>query len=304
MNLSSVISQLIALFLMMFVGYVSARAGLITPETRQKLSNLTISTITPLIIISSVIESGSAPSALLEAVITAVFFYILMVALSALIMRIVPVPKAERGFDELMLLFTNVGFMGIPVVDSIYGSEGVAKLAMFVLVFNVLFFSYGIFLVSGKDGFNPRQLINPCIIAAILALFFGLTGLRLPAPVETTLSRIGNMNTPMAMMVIGASIAHSDIRQALRNPRLYRVCLLRMFVMPTVMLASIYLLPIDGMLAGICVLLAAMPIAANCGMFSDIYTPDDMTASQSVVISTLLSAITLPIFASLIMRLF
>lgn len=304
MNLSSVISQLVSLFLMMFVGYISARAGLIDPKTRQRLSTLTISSITPLTIISSVVESGSSPSSLLAALLTAIFFYIMMIALAALIVRIIPSSKAERGFDELMLLFTNVAFMGIPVIDSIYGAEGVAQLSMFVLVFNALFFSYGVFLVSGKDSFRPRQLVNPCIIAAIIALFLGLTGLRLPTPVETTLNRVGGMNTPMAMMVIGSSVAHSDIRQALRNRRLHRICLLRMFVMPAIMLALIYLLPINGTLAGICVLLAAMPIAANCGIFSDIYTPEDMTASQSVVISTFLSGITLPIFAALVLRLF
>lgn len=304
MNLSSVVSQLVSLFLMMLVGYISARAGLIDPKTRQRLSTLTISSITPLTIISSVIESGSSPSSLLAALLTAIFFYILMIALAALIVRIVPSSKGERGFDELMLLFTNVAFMGIPVIDSVYGTEGVAQLSMFVLVFNALFFSYGVFLVSGKDSFRPRQLVNPCIIAAIIALFLGLTGLRLPAPVETTLNRVGGMNTPMAMMVIGSSVAHSDIRQALRNRRLHRICLLRMFVMPAIMLALIIFLPINGILAGICVLLAAMPIAANCGIFSDIYTPDDMTASQSVVISTFLSGVTLPIFAALVLRLF
>ena len=98
---------------------------------------------------------------------------------------------------------------------------------------------------------------------ALIALLFGLTGWRLPSPVESALSSIGSINTPMAMMVIGSSLAHSDIRAAFSTPRLYRVSLLRLIVMPLVFIGLALVVPINRMLAGICVIVAAMPIA--CG---------------------------------------
>lgn len=298
MNLSAVISQLAALFLMILAGYISARADLISPQFRQKLSSLALNTAALCIILSSVLESESGSADMAAAVGVGVFFFALMIALAALLVRVCRVPRAQRGLDQLMLVFTNVGFMGIPVVQSIYGPTGVALLSMFILIFNLCFFSYGVLLISGGLSLNPRALLNTCIVAALLALLFGLTGWHLPAPVETALSAIGAMNTPLAMMIIGASIAHSDLRAAFSSPRLYLVSLLRMAVMPLCILGIVAVLPIPRMLAGICVALAAMPVAGNCAMISDLYTPEDMTASQAVMLTTLLSAVTLPLICA------
>ena len=298
MNLSAVISQLAALFLMILAGYISARADLISPQFRQKLSSLALNTAAPCIILSSVLESESSSADMTAAVGIGAFFFALMIALAALLVRVCRVPRAQRGLDQLMLVFTNVGFMGIPVVQSIYGPTGVALLSMFILIFNLCFFSYGVLLISGGLSLNPRALLNTCIVAALLALLFGLTGWHLPAPVETALAAIGAMNTPLAMMIIGASIAHSDLRAAFSSPRLYLVSLLRMAVMPLCILGIVAVLPIPRMLAGICVALAAMPVAGNCAMISDLYTPEDMTASQAVMLTTLLSAVTLPLICA------
>lgn len=300
MNLSGVMTQLVSLFLMMLTGFVAARAGVITPEFRKRLSTLTLNTAAPCIILSSVLESEGIPVSMVTVLLVAVFFYAVMIALSMLLTRLSRAPKAQRPLDQLMLVFTNVGFMGIPVVDALYGPAGVAMVAMFILLFNLLFFSYGVLLISGGGKLGLRALCNACIFAALGALVLSLTGWHLPAPIETTLSAIGAMNTPLAMMIIGASLAHSDIRAALTNPRLYRISVLRMFVMPLVVLLVMRFLPIDPMLAGVAVAMAAMPVAGNCGMISDIYLPNDMTASHAVIVSTLLSAVSLPVICAAI----
>ena len=300
MNLLAVISQLISLFLMMLMGFVVARAGIVTPDFRKRLSAFTLSTAAPCVIISSVLSSESNPLKMIGAVGMAVFFFVIMIVFAAIVVRVLRIRREERGLDQLMLVFTNVGFMGIPVVQSIYGSEGVALLSMFILIFNLFFFSYGVLLITSSVKFNWRSLLNACIIAALIGLFFGVTGWHLPAPIESTLASVGSMNTPLAMMVIGASMAHSDIRKALTNKRMYRVCLLSMFLMPVLLLGVVMFMPVDPMLAGISVLLAAMPIAGNCGMLSDRYTPHDMTASHCVMVSTLMSAVSLPVICALI----
>lgn len=300
MNLLAVISQLVSLFLMMLIGFIVARAGIVTPDFRKRLSTFTLNTAAPCIIISSVLESDSNPMKMIGAAGMGVYFFVIMIVFSAIIVRMLRTPQKERGLDQLMLIFTNVGFMGIPVVQSIYGPNGVALLSMFILIFNLFFFSYGVLLISSSAKFNWRSLLNACIIAALIGLFFGVTGWHLPAPVESTLASVGAMNTPLAMMVIGASMAHSDIRKALTNPRMYKICFLSMFLMPVLVLAAVMFMPVDPMLAGICVLLAAMPIAGNCAMLSDIHTPHDMTASHCVMVSTLMSAVSLPLVCAMI----
>lgn len=300
MNLSGMIHQLISLFLMMLTGYIVGRTSVVTPDFRKKLSTFTLNTASPCVILSSVLQSENAGSAMLGAVGMAVLFYALMIAFAFSIVRLTRSPKGQRGLDSLMLIFTNIGFMGIPVVQSVYGTTGVAMVSMFILVFNLLFFSFGVLLISSSAKLNWRSLLNACIFAALLGLVFALTGWRLPAPVEDTLSTIGSMNTPLAMIVIGASLAHSNIRSALTSRRMYRICFLSMAVMPLLILAVVRLMPVDPMLAGVCVILAAMPIAGNCAMLSDIYTPDDMTASQCVLVSTLVSGVSLPLICMLI----
>lgn len=303
MNLSGVISQLISLFLMMLAGYIVARAGIVTPEFRQRLSAFTLNTAAPCIIVSAVLQSESTPGDMIRATGVSFIFFLLMIALAALLVRLVRTPKPQHGLDQLMLIFTNVGFMGIPVIQSLYGPEGVALLSMFILMFNLFFFSYGILLISGGLKLNLRALCNACIFAALLGLFFGVTGLRLPAPIESTLAAIGGMNTPLAMMIIGASLAHSDVHAALTNLRLYRVCALRMIVMPLLVFGIMRLMPIHPMLIGISTVLAAMPVAGNCSMASDLYTPEDMTASHAVILSTLMSGATLPLICAMIIAL-
>ncbi|MBR5301359.1 MAG: AEC family transporter [Clostridia bacterium] len=300
MNLLAVVQQLISLFLMMLIGFITARAGILTPDFRKRLSTFTLNTAGPCIIISSVLESESNPMKMIGAAGMAVFFFVIMCIFAAIIVRVLRTKADEAGLDQLMLIFTNVGFMGIPVVQSIYGPSGVALLSMFILIFNLFFFSYGVLLISSSAKFNWKSLLNACIIAALVGLLFGVTGWHLPAPVESTLASVGAMNTPLAMIIIGASMAHSNVRKALTNPRMYRICLLSMFLMPALVLAVVMFMPIDPMLAGISVLLAAMPIAGNCGMLSDRYTPHDMTASHCVMVSTLISAVSLPLVCAMI----
>ena len=281
MAVSGIIFQMITLFIMMFAGYVSARAGLISPSFRRGLSSLVLSTAFPCCIVSSVLQSGGAPGSMLVALGVSVAFFALMIALAAVLVRIVPTPKEERNLDQLLLVFTNLAFMGIPIIQALYGVEGVAMLSMFLLVFNFLVFTYGVMLLDGSDDINLRQLVNPGVVSALIALFFGLTGWRLPDPVESALASIGSINTPMAMMIIGASLAHSDIRAAFTNPLVF--------------IGLALIMPINRMLAGLCVIVAAMPIAGNCSMLSDIYTPEDMTASHATIVSTLISGVTLPL---------
>ena len=295
MNLSGVMTQLIALFMMMFIGFVTAKAGLITPEFRRKLSALALATAAPCTILGSAISGNIAGGEMLIVLGVACLCYAALVVLAALLVHLARVKPEEKKLDQLMLIFTNVGFMGIPVVESLYGATGVAMVSMFILCFNVMFYSYGVMLICGSVKFDVKVLKNPCIFAALGALFFALTGFSLPAPIVVTLNSVGAMNTPLAMLIIGASLCHSDLRAALTNPRLYRVSMMRMIIVPACILALVKLLPVSPMLAGVTVIMAAMPVAGNCALLSDLYTPEDMTASHGVIISTLMSALTLPL---------
>jgi hypothetical protein len=124
-----------------------------------------------------------------------------MVIIAAVLVRIVRTKKADRGWDQLMLVFTNVGFMGIPVIQSIYGNDGVARLSMFILMFNLFFFSYGIVLIASGEKINFKAMINPCIIGALCGLFCGTTGFHFPGVIEDTESAVRVSAFPFELSV-------------------------------------------------------------------------------------------------------
>lgn len=150
MAIANVLSQMVSLFLMMFVGFLAAKVGLIEPDFRRKLSSLVLNTACPCIIVSSVLKSGGAPSAMVATLGISVVFYAVMIVLAFLLVHIVPTPPSERHLDQLMLVCTNLIFMGIPIIQSFYGAEGVSLLSMFILLFNFLVFTYGVMMVGGQ----------------------------------------------------------------------------------------------------------------------------------------------------------
>lgn len=299
MAVSGIIFQMITLFIMMFAGYLAARAGLISPSFRRGLSSLVLSTAFPCCIVSSVLQSGGRARRhgrrpgrkrrVLRADDCA--------GRRARVHRAHAQTGAQSGPADGSCLPTSRSWAFRSFRRST-GAQGVAMLSMFLLVFNFLVFTYGVMLVSGNGSINLRQLVNPGVVSALIALLFGLTGWRLPSPVESALSSIGSINTPMAMMVIGSSLAHSDIRAAFSNPRLVS----REPAAPDRHAAGLYRPRArrsdQPHACGICVIVAAMPIAGNCSMLSDIYTPEDMTASHATIVSTLLSGVTLPLLVA------
>ena len=160
MAIMNVLSQMISLFMMMFVGFLAAKVGLIEPDFRRKLSSLVLNTACPCIIVSSVLKSGGAPSAMVATLGMSIVFYAVMIVLAFLLVHIVPTPPAERRLDQLMFVCTNLIFMGIPIIQSFYGAEGVSLLSMFILLFNFLVFTYGVVMVGGSD-IKLKQLCNP-----------------------------------------------------------------------------------------------------------------------------------------------
>ncbi len=127
MAIMNVLSQMISLFMMMFVGFLAAKVELIEPDFRRKLSSLVLNTACPCIIVSSVLKSGGAPSAMVATLGVSVVFYAVMIVFAFLLVHIVPTPPAERRLDQLMLVCTNLIFMGIPIIQSFYGAEGVSR---------------------------------------------------------------------------------------------------------------------------------------------------------------------------------
>lgn len=309
MDTQVVINTMIELFLVLLLGYGIAKLGMIDPETNKKLSALVVNVSMPALIVASVadnIGNGSLREVLAYLIYGAVFYGI-MLLLAWLLTLLMGTPKNQRGTYQFMLIFSNCSFMGYPVMESIFGTEAIFLSSIFNIPFNLLAFSYGIMLIS-KDGeeaaqFDVKKLLNPGIIASLLALIIFALRLELPQVFRQTLSTVGSLTTPLSMLVLGASLAVVPIRDVFREIRVYPMTLIRLLILPLITYFLMQLVTDNVMLIGIGTMTAAMPVASMSVMLSNQYKGNTKLASIGVFISTLCSVVTIPVVAELFARL-
>ncbi|HHT17708.1 MAG TPA: AEC family transporter [Papillibacter sp.] len=299
MNISSVFSQMAVLFLVLIVGFITGKLRVLPDGADKILSKLVIHVAMPFTILNSVLSVDLSMSRR----DAAVFFA--LVSLSYLIFFLVAVPLAcllraplkDRGLYICLLVFSNVGFMGFPVVESLFGAETAFYVTLYNIPFNLLLFSVGILLVSGdRSQIRPRQIfLSTTLIASFLAIIVFVFNISLPAVLTKTVSLIGQVTTPCAMLIIGITLSQMSVKSVFTEKRLYPLIFVRLILIPGVVALISRLFTADTQMLGILTVLAAMPTGTAVVMFSLEYGGNDKLASKGVFLSTLLSMVTIPI---------
>jgi len=225
------------------------------------------------------------------------------------IIKIFKLESATRDVFQFMVVFSNVAFMGLPVINAVYGTEGVFYTTLYNLPFNILIWTFGVMVLSrsnkesiGGDGKGVafKVLLNPGIIAVGIGFLMFLTSTRLPGPIHETLVLLGSLTTPLSMFFIGTILADMDIKDIFTNKNVFIGASFRLVIVPLIVLVFLKALKFEGIILGIPVIITAMPVAANCSIMAAKYGSDYKFASQSVFISTMLSLITIPWIISLL----
>lgn len=301
-SLLVVAGQVVTLFLLMGIGFTLVKLGKLHTDGVGQMSFLVLYVVTPCLIITS-FETERTDD--LTVKLTQFFVaYGLLFLLNILISRRCFSHQAERtrGPLRFALVYGNNGYMGLPLLLSILGPEALLYGVISAVVFNLLMFSHGIKTMGGS--ITPRQvLINPATIGFAVGLPLFLFGWRLPETVSSAMGFAANLNTPLAMIVIGAQMARADLRASFTNLRLYAVTAFRLVLSPLIALLALYPLHLDPMLYCACVIMSAVPVAGATGMFAQRFEKDTATAAQLVTLSTLLSVLSLPVFAVAAQRL-
>jgi len=247
------------------------------------------------------------------------FYFLLMSLLTFLIAFSISIPiirllggdKANRGLLNFMAVFSNCGFMGFPVITSIFDPPAVYYVALFNIPFNILVFSIGIYMISSKkapsdgtgasSGFDPKLLINPTLIVALLAIPIALTGIRPPMIITDVLKITGNMTAPGGMLVIGATLAYVPFKSIVSEWRIFPVTLLKLIVIPVLTWLILKQIITNDLLLGILVVISGMPTAAMASMLAIEYGGNEKAASAGVFLTTLLCGITVPLIVYLLL---
>ena len=292
----AVVGKVAVISVLILVGYLVTRRRMLTERGASEVTTLLIKLVTPCVIINSFLGSADRLGAyeLLMAVALPVLWMGIALGLSLLCFRKEPEERQEvLRFDTQ---FSNTGFMGIPLVQGIVGDTGVIYASFGVVVFNILCWTYGYSMMSGGAKMNLKTLLlNPGVIGLAFGLPIYFLGLQLPAVVSEPLGLLADLNTPLAMLVIGTYIAGADLHSFMSDMAVYRVSFLRLIAAPLIYLGLLLVIQPGETLFVSTMVQAATPVAANTVLFAVQYKRDSELASKLVAVSTVLSIITIPV---------
>ena len=201
-----------------------------------------------------------------------------------------------------MLLFGNTGFIGIPVIKALYGTEALFYAAIVEVINDVLLFTVGIMLIQISAGaklrMDPKQLLTPGLIGIFIGLALFILNIQLPEALAKPIAMVGDATTPLTMFAIGGQLAALTVKDIVGDLKVYGVIFLRLMVIPMIALVLVKLFAGDfSLLEKVIVISFAMPAAAVSAIFSQKYKGEEAFATKSVLMTTVCSIITIPIFA-------
>ena len=304
MDFQVIATTMCSLFIIVIAGYFSHRRGIINEEFERKLSGFVIKVTCPALLISSTMgdkmpDREHIPLLLLVSLLT----YVILIPLAYVQPVLMRVKRDLRGMYSFMLTYSNVGFIGYPVVASIFGSDAVFY-ACILNVFNTItVFIWGVMFISGenlKDGFRFRLFVSPAMIATYISVIIVVLNLHTPTAIAMPLSILGNMTVPSSLIVIGAALAEIPTRKMVGTPHIFIMCFLKLLVLPLLVYYAMILIGVDTRISSINMILIAMPVASFGTMFCMQMGKDETTMSQGTFWTTLLSVVSIPLLAMLI----
>ena len=297
--LELIFNQLLKMLFIMILAFICYKIKLVDQEGNRTCSNLLLLVINPCLIITvyQTDYDTRLVRGLLVSFIYAIISHVIAIALAHFL-----VPEKNNPdycIDRFASIYSNCGFIGIPLVRSVLGNEGVFYLTAYMAIFNLLTWTHGLGLLQGK--FSLRQmkegLTAPIFIATTVAVILFFLQIRLPSPLLDSMNYVADMNTPLAMMIAGFSVAQADLKKILTTLRIYWVCLLKLFAVPLATLIFLYFAKVDYAITYTILIAAACPTATTTTLMAIRFNKNYTYASEIFSLSTILSMVTIPIVA-------
>ncbi len=293
-----IITQILKMLLLMLIGCLCYRLKLVDQAGNKTLANLLLLVVNPLVAIMA-LQADYSPHLVKGLLLT--FLLAFATHLGAAILSTILIRRTgneEYSIERFASMYSNCGFIGIPLVQSILGNEGVLYLTAYMTVFNIFSWTHGISLMTGKTSLKDlkKGLLSPMIIACTIGLVLFFLQIRLPEILSDTLSYVSSMNTPLAMMIAGISVAQTDLTAMLKNKKLYLVSAFKLLLMPAIVLAVLSVLRVDSTVACTVLVASACPAAATGTAFALRFQKNYKYSSELYAFTTLCSLITIPLF--------
>lgn len=291
-----VATQVLILFLWIAVGVLTRRLRLLGEDGIRQITNLLLIIVMPAVMINAFQIPFQASLITELAIVAAVAFFTHI--LGAVIARLVyrRQPDDRRSVLSYNVIFANCSFMSLPLLQALLGDIGIFYGSVFIAVFNIFQWTYGVILMRPSRGKLELRhaFVNPGTVSLLVALLFFVTGLKLPMVPATVVAGIAGMNSPLAMIVTGAQFGLSAGR-AWRDRGVVLAAALRLLVIPAAAIALMVLLDLPRVLAVACLIPSGAPTGVSSTLFANRYHRDVRLSNQSVLLTTLLSILTVPL---------
>ena len=290
-----ILRQIVIMFIILLIGLGCSMKGLITKDGNKQLSKVALYIVNPLLIFMSYQKEYSKHllHGLLWSFLLSGITFAVMIVLSNLF---ISKKREEYSLERFSAVYSNCGFIGIPLIRGIYGDEGVLYLTAFITLFNVLVWTHGYMTMSESRDMKSfvKAATSPSVIAVFIGLFFYLAQIRLPDMLNTSLQYVSDMNTPLAMLIAGSAAAQTNVLKALKNEGLYIVSGCKLVVLPLIAFAAVYFIPAPHMVKMVVLIASACPVATTGTMFAIQFDKNPERCSEFFAVTTLLSGLTLP----------
>lgn len=320
MSISVVLQQMVIIFILIGIGMVLFRRRLLSEESSKQISGLIINVTNPALLICSALDDGPKASlrdlGIALAAYAAVF--VILIAVGFLLPFLLRVPKNLHYAYQMLTVFGNVGFIGIPLASAVLGSESLIFVSIFNLLFNLLIYTLGISLLQravreqtqegtaasakqANETLPPasssrlQKLVNAGTISAAVTILFYLGNFRVPVIISSALSYTGRATTLLSMLVLGVSVAQLAPKEIFSHPKLYLFTLLRQILVPIGCILLMRGLIDNKLILNTMLLMAAVPAANMPLMLAKQMDMETDSISQGIILTTVLSLITVPV---------
>ena len=299
--------QMVIMFLFIVTGFFCGKKNIISESVSKSFSWIILNLANPALILNAAIQNCTTVklSSLGYVFVLSLILYLSLIILGEIIPRLMKIQKADRGIFRLMIVFSNIAFMGFPILNTTFGSKAVLYASVFQFPFNLLIYTYGIKVMDSENGeFRISKMLNSGIIACSLSLLIYLVKFRCPFILSQSLIYMGNMAMPLSMLVIGTSLLSFNMRNLFMDPILLVFSFLKLIVIPSAVLLLAKHILDDSLIFGVLLVMISTPVASMCPLMAQQYGGNHSLASKGVAVTTLLSVLTMPlinwIFTSLL----
>lgn len=295
---------MVMLFTMVILGYTACKLGYMGDKFDKKLSSIVVDITCPLLVLSSVMGDEMPDRSLILPLVGVGFLtYIILLVFGFWVPRFISKNHDDQGMIGFSLMFANVGFIGYPIVASIFGPKAVFYAALLNVPNTFFIFTAGVMLVKGEYSirqFNPKVLLSPALIGAFIAALLVAFGVHTPEMIARPITMVGNITVPAALMIIGSSMARLPLREIIGSGTVYATSFLRLVIVPLSVYFLFRLCGVNTLINNINTVVIAMPVASFGTMFCMKYGRNPSLMTEATFITTLFSIITIPLITLLL----